>query len=109
MPTIRQLTLAVAGVLLTATLCAQDRQHAALNSEYGSYDDNGLPYFCQTLDARKLGPDWPVDNLTPRGIVLHLGYGYHACFDPDLLRIALVWRRDSRQGYLAMNGMAPGS
>lgn len=87
----------------------QDRHHASLKSPYGTYGDNGLPFFGQTLDARKLGVGWPSDNLTPRGIVLHLGFGYQACFDPDLLRLALLWKGTSSSHYLSMNGMAPGS
>ena len=43
------------------------------------------------LDARALGPGWPADNLTPRGLLLNLGGGYWACFDTDLLRMSAVW------------------
>ena len=88
---------------------AQDAKHAALKSEFGTYGDNGLPFFGQTLDARKLGGDWPKDNLTPRGIILRLSPTHYACFDPDLLRIALVWEAKGLKDYLSMNGMAPGS
>ncbi len=103
-------TLLSAFSFLGTNLCsAQDQTHAALDSSYGTYGDNGLPFFCQTLDARKLGKGWPADNLTPRGIILHLEHGFHACFDPDLLRLALVWKGRTFSDYLAMNGMAPGS
>ncbi|MEI8088044.1 MAG: DUF6797 domain-containing protein [Opitutaceae bacterium] len=44
------------------------------------------------LDARKAGASFPNDNLTPRGIVLNLGYNCWVCFDPDLLRVAAVWQ-----------------
>ncbi|NIP98220.1 MAG: hypothetical protein GWO24_34330, partial [Akkermansiaceae bacterium] len=97
--------LGVAGALA----CAQDLQHAALDSPYGTYGDNGLPFFCQTLDARKLGPDWPGNNLTPRGLILQLDHGAHVCFDPDLLRVAVIWEEKEPGNYLTMNGMAPGS
>ena len=43
------------------------------------------------LDARALGPDWPADNLTPRGLILNLGHDAWACFDTDLLRVSAIW------------------
>ncbi len=94
---------------LAQPLAAQDRAHALLPSPFGSYGENGLPFFGQTLDARHLGDPWPTDNLTPRGIILNLGHGIHACFDPDLLRIALIWQEHAPGDYLTMSGMAPGS
>ncbi|MEC8941611.1 MAG: DUF6797 domain-containing protein, partial [Verrucomicrobiota bacterium] len=94
---------------LAQSLAAQDRAHALLPSPFGSYGENGLPFFGQTLDARHLGDPWPTDNLTPRGIILNLGHGIHACFDPDLLRIALIWQEHAPGDYLTMSGMAPGS
>lgn len=104
-----RILLLIALSALPFSLSAQDRQHAALPSPYGTYGDNGLPFFTQTLDARHLGMGWPKDNIAPRGIIIHLGEGYHACFDPDLLRIALIWKESGPGDYLQMNGMAPGS
>ncbi len=95
--------------LIFGSTHAQDLKHTALKSPYGAYADNGLPFFGQTLDARKLGVDWPKDNLTPRGIILNLRHGIHVCFDPDLLRVALIWQEEAPGNYLTMNGMAPGS
>ena len=105
----RLLSLLALVTPLLQPISAQDRPHAELLSSYGTYGDNGLPFFGQTLDARHLGEDWPADNLTPRGLILHLGDGIHGCFDLDLLRIALVWRERGPGDYLSMNGMAPGS
>ncbi len=94
---------------LTLPLAAQDQAHSRLPSPYSTYGENGLPFFGQTLDARHLGDPWAANNLTPRGIILNLGHGIHACFDPDLLRIALIWQERTPGDYLTMNGMAPGS
>jgi len=88
---------------------AQDSKHDAMKSPHGSYVEKGFPFFSQTLDARKLGKEWPDNNLTPRGIILQLGYGYHLCFDPDLLRMALLWQETDEGEYMTMDGMAPGS
>ena len=51
-----------------------------------------FPFFSSVVDARKAGRGLPADNLTTRGIVLNLGRDCWACFDPDLLRVAAVWR-----------------
>ena len=50
-----------------------------------------FPFFSSVLDARDLGPEWPTNNLTPRGIVLNLGNHCWACFDTELLRISAIW------------------
>lgn len=54
-----------------------------------------FPFFGSVLDARRAGAGWPEDNLTSRGLILNLGLGHWACFDVDLLRVALVWRGDA--------------
>ena len=54
--------------------------------------ESDFPFFSSVLDARKAGATSAADNLTPRGIVLNLGEDCWACFDPDLLRVAAVWR-----------------
>lgn len=51
-----------------------------------------FPFFSSVIDARKAGPGFPADNLTPRGLVLNLGQGLWLAFDTDLLRVAAVWR-----------------
>src|SRR6185312_8572658 len=51
-----------------------------------------FPFFSAVLDARQAGPDFPADNLTPRGLILNLGHDCWACFDTDLLRVSALWR-----------------
>lgn len=93
-------------------LPAQEKAHLELDSPFGSYVDPSFPFFGHTVDARDLG-NWSEgqlkDNLSPRGLVLRLDHGYWACFDPDLLRLALVWKETEDGEYLTMNGMGPGS
>jgi mono/diheme cytochrome c family protein len=53
-----------------------------------------FPFSGLTLDVRQAGDDPLPDNLVPRGIILPLGHDTYACFDVDLLRIAVVWKAD---------------
>ncbi len=109
-PTLIRSSLAAAAcLLLTPTGFSQEKSHLNLDSPWGSFVEADFPFFSQTLDARHLGEDWPKDNLTSRGIILKLGHGYFACFDTDLLRIALIWKENKDGEYLTMGGMGPGS
>ena len=104
-------TLIFSTILLvaSATGFAQQKSHLALDSPWGSYIERDFPFFSHTLDARHLGGDWPKDNLTPRSIILKLGHGYYACFDTDLLRVALIWKENEDGEYLTMDAMSTGS
>lgn len=64
-----------------------------------------FPFFSSVLDARKMGGDWPTNNLTPRGLILNLGNDCWACFDTDLLRVSAIW---TGKGVTAVS-MAQGS
>lgn len=54
--------------------------------------ETNFPFFSSVLEGRKFGPNWPTNNLTPRGIVLQLDNDVWACFDTDLLRVAALWQ-----------------
>jgi cytochrome c2 len=43
------------------------------------------------VDARKAGPGFPANNLTPRGLVVKVGPETWAAFDVDLLRVSAIW------------------
>lgn len=102
--------LLILSIVLAAPMShGQDKRHLEIESEFGSYVADDFPYFCQTLDAREFGENPETDNLTPRGIVVRLGSGYWACFDPDLLRWSLIWKENDEGEFLTMDGMAPGS
>tara|TARA_B100000927_G_scaffold90798_1_gene73422 strand:- start:200 stop:2893 length:2694 start_codon:yes stop_codon:yes gene_type:complete len=88
---------------------AQDQAHLNIDSPFGSFVEEGFPFFGQTLDAREFGESPEPDNVTPRGIIVKIGHGYYGCFDPDLLRWSLIWRENDEGEYLKMDGMGPGS
>lgn len=92
-----------------ATLEAQQKVHLEIDSPFGSFVEEGFPFFTQTLDARSFGDDPHTTNLTPRGIIVKLEKDHYGCFDPDLLRWSLVWKANDDGEYLTMDGMAPGS
>jgi glucose/arabinose dehydrogenase/mono/diheme cytochrome c family protein len=82
---------------------------ARTTSGYGEWIEPDFPFFSSVLDARGLGGDWPANNLTPRGIVLSLGENTWACFDTDLLRLALVWKGEDGEPPVTQNALASGS
>ena len=88
---------------------AQEQAHLDIDSPFGSFVEEGFPFFTQTLDAREFGENPEPDNLTPRGIIIKIGRGYYGCFDPDLLRWSLIWKENEKGEYLKMDGMGPGS
>lgn len=106
-------TRRILGVALIAALglasVGQDKAHLALQSDFAGYVEAGAPFFTQTVDARKFGKEPQADNLTPRGIIVPVGNGVFGCFDPDLLRWAVIWRQTGEGEYLTMDGMASGS
>jgi mono/diheme cytochrome c family protein len=59
--------------------------------EWAPFVEPNFPFFSSVLDARNLGPGWPTNNLTPRGLILNLSNNCWACFDVDLLRMSLIW------------------
>ena len=64
-----------------------------------------FPFYSSVLDARKAGAALPATNLSPRALVLNLGDGLWAAFDPDLLRVAAMWRGNG----VTPKALAPGS
>ena len=70
---------------------------------WGEFVEPGFPYVASTIDGRSVqGGDQP-DNLVVRGVVVFLGNETYACYDTDLVRLALVWKGD----FLAYRAMAP--
>jgi len=77
----------------------------AASSSLAAWVEPDFPFFSSILDARQAGAGLPADNLSPRGLILNLGHDCWACFDPDLLRIAAVWRGAG----VTPTALAPGS
>jgi cytochrome c551/c552 len=72
---------------------AKINRPAPLNEKllWSPFIETNFPFYSSVLDARNLGPGWPTNNLTPRGIILNLGHDCWACFDTELLRMAAIW------------------
>lgn len=75
----------------TLTLLFLVKSAIGQETSLAPYIEPSFPFFSTMLEAGKLGPEFPDDNLMPRGIVLNLGHGAFACFDQDLLRMAVCW------------------
>lgn len=106
---LRRIAILSFTALLVLPLFAQDKSHLKLESPFGSYVEAEFPFFTQTVDARTFGEAPQEENLTPRGIIVTAGNGVFGCFDPDLLRWALIWKANNEGEYLSMDGMAAGS
>ena len=61
---------------------------------FANFVEPGFPFIVSTVDAGKLGAAFPERNLAVRCVILMLGNDSYACFDTDLLRMAVAWRGD---------------
>jgi len=59
--------------------------------QFESFVEPGFPFISTSVDARKLGPGFPDDNIAARTLALQLGENAYACFDTDLLRWSVAW------------------
>ena len=57
----------------------------------GAFVEKGFPYIPTSIDGRKLGLEFPDDNVAARTLALELGDSAYACFDTDLLRWSVAW------------------
>jgi cytochrome c2 len=83
-------------------------------TQWGPWLEHDAPFFSSVLDARRVGATLPSDNLSPRAIVVRAAGtaapagsqdGLWLAFDPDLLRVAAVWRGKG----VTPRALAPGS
>ena len=88
-----------------ADVSGTDQQRQPATVQWADWVEPGFPFFSSVLDARHSGAPFPVDNLTPRALVLSLGHGVWAAFDTDLLRISAIWRGNG----VTAKALAPGS
>lgn len=94
-------------LILAAGFHASGANSAGPRPQWSAFVETNFPFFSSVLDARNLGPGWPADNLTPRGLILNLGHGCWAYFDTDLLRVSAIWS-DSPTGVTPVS-MSQGS
>jgi glucose/arabinose dehydrogenase/mono/diheme cytochrome c family protein len=98
--------VAIGCTLLSASVQnARVEQSPESAAAWAEWVEPDFPFFSSVVDARHAGPDFPVNNLTPRGLVLRLGSDYWAAFDVDLLRVAAIWRGKG----VTPKALAPGS
>ncbi len=103
---------AILVILLLLLLTAAGRPRQAASPEprqemagWADWVEPDFPFFSSVLDARRAGPGFPANNLTPRGLMVNLGRGYWVGFDTDLLRVAAMWRGKG----VTPRALAPGS
>jgi glucose/arabinose dehydrogenase/mono/diheme cytochrome c family protein len=104
----QRLALVVIALMLASGVshaAESKKAKAATAPDFAEWVEPNFPFFSSVLDARKAGEAFPKNNLTPRGIILNLGRDCWACFDPDLLRVAAVWRGRG----VTPTALAPGS
>jgi len=97
-PSISRL-VSLACFVLLRPLGAQAQQASRPVADFVEPD---FPFITTTLDARHLGPAFPERNFTIRCVAVQLGHEAYACFDTDLLRMALGWRG----AFMSMETMA---
>ena len=85
-------------MLILLILLAQDSD----STHYGGFVEPDFPFITTAVVADSASAHAPVYNWTVRGIAIQLGDGTYACFDPDLLRMAVAWKGD----YLSLATMA---
>jgi glucose/arabinose dehydrogenase/mono/diheme cytochrome c family protein len=86
------------GILVLASIFITgytDNQNVTSNQadslQLGPFVEPGFPFISTSLDARKLGPGFPEDNITARTLALQLGDSSYVCFDTDQLRWSVAW------------------
>ena len=72
-----------------ASVAVQPPQATAATARWADWVERDFPS-SSVVDARAAGLGH-AENLSPRALVLNLGYGCWAAFDTDLLRVAAIW------------------
>src|SRR5215213_3848993 len=95
----------VAWVLVVTAATPRAGQAPAPVPQWAEWVEPDFPFFSSVVDARHAGALFPLNNLTPRGLVLRVGPDQWAAFDVDLLRVAAIWRGNG----VTAKALAPGS
>jgi glucose/arabinose dehydrogenase/mono/diheme cytochrome c family protein len=110
MPDTSKLTPMRSGLILSVVLSCvvvgtATQETAPQKADLAPWVEPDFPFYSSVLDARHAGVTLPATNLSPRALVLNLGDGLWAAFDPDLLRVAAMWRGNG----VRPKALAPGS
>ena len=81
---IRYSLAAILGILALSPAKAKD-------PAFAHFLEPGFPFCGITVDARKLGKEFPKDNLSPRGLVVRVADDTYVAYDTDLCRMAVAW------------------
>src|SRR5689334_23965449 len=100
-------TIGLSGALLAGRtqIPPSAERTTAVEISMAEWVEPDFPFFSSIVDARKAGPGFPTNNLTPRALVVRIGPRTWAAFDVDLLRIAAIWRGNG----VTPVALAPGS
>jgi cytochrome c551/c552 len=98
-------TIALSSFLVGSNQSSTTAQRPVIPTTTAEWVEPDFPFFSSVVDARRAGPAFPTDNLTPRGLVLRVSRDVWAAFDVDLIRVAAIWRGN---GVTPM-ALAPGS
>jgi mono/diheme cytochrome c family protein len=93
---------AAAAALILATAATTATGDTRQQQPFADFVEPGFPFIVTTVDAGKLGASFPARNLGVRCVVLMLGNDSYACFDTDLLRLAVAWHG----GFVSLTTMA---
>ncbi len=75
---------------------------ARVEAVNGKFAERDFPFLESSLDARSARGLPLEDNLVVRGLIVSCGEDTYACYDTDLVRLALVWKG----GFLDFRSMA---
>ncbi|WP_373494740.1 DUF6797 domain-containing protein [Aquiflexum sp.] len=77
--------------------CTEEKLIEKVNfddAEFADFVEPDFPFITTSLDARKLGAEFPDDNIAARVLAIKLGEDAYAAFDTDMLRWAVAWTGD---------------
>lgn len=97
--------LALTGTVTLAGALGPGSAQTHPEGGFADFVEPAFPFIASILDAGELGSHFPDRNLAVRCIVLLLGINTYACFDTDLLRVAVTWRGE----FMTLGTMAQAS
>lgn len=89
--------------LFFSILCSISLGSASVQGlEKGEFIEPNTPFLRSALTFE----GHAAKNRTRRGVIIPLGHGLWTCFDPDLLRVAAIWRAPEKSPPISLDSMA---